>query len=142
MGQINTGRVIAGGLLAGLVMNIIDFLVNAVWLGRAWEDAVKARGVNMTALQGSSAAGWIVVDFIAGLFLVWIYSGFRPRFGPGPKTALLASLAVWGIGHLVFASYAFMGMLPWGLVVKVTAGGFVAVFAAGLVGCWLYKEER
>src|SRR3990172_1442628 len=104
MSQINTGRVVAGGLLAGLVMNIIDFVAHGVWLSQAWADAMKARGINMAAVQGTTAAGWIIVDFMAGLFLVWIYAGFRPRFGPGPQTALLASFAVWGVAHIIFAS--------------------------------------
>lgn len=141
MSQINTGRVIGGGLLAGLVMNVIDYVVHAMLLSQAWADAVKARGVEMAATQTSTMVGWIIVDFVLGLLLVWIYAGIRPRFGAGPKTALLASFAVWGIGHLIFASYGFMGFLPWSLVVGATVGGFVAVFAAGLAGCWLYQES-
>src|SRR3990170_1594274 len=86
MSQINTGRVVAGGLLAGLVMNIIDFVAHGVWLSQAWADAMKARGINMAAVQGTTAAGWIIVDFMAGLFLVWVFAGFPPRLGPGPPT--------------------------------------------------------
>ena len=139
MSKINTGRVIGGGLLAGVVMNVIDFIVNAVILAQAWADAAKARGIDMASTQ--STVGWIIVDFIAGLLLVWLYAGIRPRYGAGPKTAVLASLAVWVIGHLVFASYAFMGVLPWSLVIGATIGGLIAVLAAGLVGCWLYQES-
>jgi hypothetical protein len=141
MSKINTGRVITGGLLAGLVMNVIDFIVNAVILAKAWADAAKARGVDMASTQATSVFGWIIVDFALGLLLVWLYAGIRSRYGAGPKTAILAGLAVWAIAHLVFASYAFMGMLPWSLVIGATIGGFIAILAAGLAGCWLYRED-
>lgn len=141
MGTINTGRVIGGGLLAGLVMNAIDFIVNAVILAQPWADAAKARGIDMAATQGTSAVGWIIVDFALGLLLVWLYAGIRPRYGAGPKTAVLASLAVWAIVHIVFASYAFMGFLPVSLVAGATIGGLIAALAGGLAGCWLYQES-
>ena len=56
MGKINMGRVIGGGLLAGLVMNISEFVLHAIVL-RADGEAVMAdlnsRGynVNVTAIQ-------------------------------------------------------------------------------------------
>ena len=34
MGRINVKGVIVGGLVAGLVLNIFDYLVWGVWLGR------------------------------------------------------------------------------------------------------------
>ncbi len=141
MSKINTGRVIGGGLLAGLVMNVIDFITHGVVLARAWADAAKARGIDMASTQTSTMVGWVIVDFLSGVFLVWLYAGIRPRYGAGPKTAVLASLAVWFLAHLIFSSYAFMGMLPVSLVVEATIGGFIAVLAAGLVGCWLYQED-
>jgi hypothetical protein len=141
MSKINTGRVIAGGLLAGLVMNVLDYIIHGVVLAQSWAEAVKARGIDMASTQTGTMVGWIVVDFLSGLFLVWLYASVRPRYGAGPKTALLAGLAVWFIAHLIFASYAFMGMLPVSLVVAATIGGLISVLVAGLAGCWLYQES-
>ena len=31
---------------------------------------------------------------------VWLYAAIRPRFGPGPKTAICAGLIVWGLSYL------------------------------------------
>ena len=44
MSKICVGRVIGGGLLAGLVINICEFLVNGLWLAKDWEDAMRALG--------------------------------------------------------------------------------------------------
>ena len=38
--------------------------------------------------------------FLVGIFAVWLYAAIRPRYGAGPKTALCAGAAVWGIGYL------------------------------------------
>src|SRR5207249_3963498 len=37
--------------------------------------------------------------FLVGIFAVWLYAAIRPRYGAGPKTALCAGAAVWGLGY-------------------------------------------
>ena len=87
-----------------------------------------------------SMVGWIVSDLIAGIVLVWLYAGIRPRFGPGPKTAANASLAVWFLLHVAYSSFAFLGIYSWSLMAASTAGGLVAAVLAGQAGCWAYRE--
>jgi hypothetical protein len=50
MAHTNRGRVILGGLLAGLVINIVEFITNGVVLSEAWGDA--GAGQARTALSG------------------------------------------------------------------------------------------
>jgi hypothetical protein len=42
MGRINYGRVVLGGLLAGLIINISEFLLNGVVFAREMEEAMRA----------------------------------------------------------------------------------------------------
>ena len=42
MAKINMGRVILGGLLAGWVLNIGEFLLNEPILGKQWVAAMEA----------------------------------------------------------------------------------------------------
>ncbi len=42
MGRINMGRVIVGGLLAGLIVNISEFVLNTMVIGLDMEAAMKA----------------------------------------------------------------------------------------------------
>ena len=44
MGRINVKGVIVGGLVAGLVLNIIDFLVWGVWLKDDMAAAMQSAG--------------------------------------------------------------------------------------------------
>ncbi|MGH9313373.1 MAG: hypothetical protein ACRD09_10675 [Vicinamibacterales bacterium] len=140
MSGINMGKVIVGGLVAGLVMNAIDFAVNVPWLGPQWEAATVARGVDPTANAGLGAAGWITSDFLFGIGVVWLYAAIRPRFGPGPKTAVIAGVALWAIKDLAYCAMWFTGMYPLNLLVMSGIGGLVATVAAAWVGARIYTE--
>ena len=136
---MNTSKIITGGLVAGLIMNIFDYIINIPWLGTQWIAGSVARGIDpMTVPLGG--AGWVIVDFAVGVFLVWLYAAIRPRFGAGPKTALIAGFATWFLGHLIFFSHWFMGVFPIGLIASSSLGGIIPVLAAAFVGCGIYKE--
>jgi len=50
MGKINTGRLILGGIVAGILVNISETCLNAVVLKDQWAAAMKALGKPMTAM--------------------------------------------------------------------------------------------
>ncbi len=141
MPQLNTPRIIAGGLAAGLVMNVIDALTNGVLLGERWRIGTEALNPDLIAKMGmSSTLGWVMVDFILGILTVWLYAAIRPRFGAGPRTAFTAALVIWLAMHAGYASYAFLGLYPWSLILASSLGGLVAAVAGGYVGAMLYRE--
>ncbi len=142
MGKINSGRVFAGGLVAGFVMNAIDATTNGVFLARQWDVAALVLNIDMQTVGPLSTIGWIAVDFLAGISLVWLYASIRPRYGAGAKTALLAGFAVWFITRLMFSSYVFMGIFPLSLIAASSAGSLVASLLGALAGCALYTEEK
>lgn len=141
MTSINWGRVIVGGLVAGAVLNVFDFLVNGVWLADAWNEAMAALGKE--AISGGMIAVFVVWDFLFGIFLVWLYAAIRPRFGPGPGTAVIAGLAMWLIFYLLRSvAEAPMDLYPVRLYAIVTAVGLVQLPLAAMAGAWLYREEE
>jgi hypothetical protein len=141
MAQLNTSRIITGGLAAGLVMNVIDALTNGFLLGERWRVATESLNPGLIAKMGMSGTlGWVVVDFILGIATVWLYAAIRPRFGPGPRTAMTAALVIWLAAHAAYASYAFMGLYPWSLIAASSVGGLIAALAGGYVGAMLYRE--
>jgi hypothetical protein len=141
MTQMNVQRIVVGGLLAGLVMNVIDGVANAVVLGGRWASEANALNPDlMKKAAASSTVGWIVTDFVLGIALVWVYAAIRPRFGAGPATAMKAALAVWVVGHLFFFSYAFNGLYSAALIGACSLAGLVAALAGGYVGGLMYRE--
>jgi hypothetical protein len=49
MGGINWGRVILGGLLAGILINVFEFILNGIILAKDWEAALLTRGIQPIA---------------------------------------------------------------------------------------------
>ena len=140
MGKINMTRVILGGLLAGVVLNIGEYLLNEPILGDQWQTAMES--LNRTPPGGSTIILFVVMTFVLGIAAVWLYAAIRPRYGAGPKTAICAGLTVWffvwlwaGIGYLA------MGLFPTNLILISVIWGLFEMPIATVAGAWLYKEE-
>ena len=139
MGKINMGRVILGGLLAGIVLNIVDSIAYGVVLAADFEAAM--RDLGRGPITGSQIAWFVIVDFLYGILLVYLYAAIRPRFGPGPRTAVISGLLVW-VGAVLLHSLAEMpmGLIPTRLAVIGMVIALVAFPVATVVGAWPYKE--
>jgi hypothetical protein len=139
MAAINTGRVIAGGLVAGLIINVVEFVMNMFVLAGDMKAVYDKMGVTEPA--GGAIAGFVILAFLLGLLVAWLYAAIRPRFGAGPKTAAIAALAVW-IGACLFpiAGWVLMGMYPMKLAIIGLVYGFVEILVGGLVAGAMYTE--
>jgi hypothetical protein len=141
MASINTGKVVVGGLAAGLVANVIDFVTNTFVLASSWEAFAKAHNLDPAAFTSPSVAiTWVLVDFAMGIILVFAYAAFRPRFGPGPKTAICSGLTIFAAVTIVVYGFANMGLMTMSMFVTGTISAIVSTLAASLVGAAIYKE--
>src|SRR6266446_9942047 len=139
MGKINWTRVILGGLVAGVIINVFESVLNGVIFAKDMEAAIRALGRQM---GGGALVMFTVWGFLVGIFAVWLYAAIRPRYGAGPKTAACAGAAVWGLGYLLASVTPLaLKLFPTRLMVIGLAVGIVEVLAGTLVGAWLYREE-
>ena len=140
--KMNTGRVLLGGALAGLVLFIVTGIVNGAIL--AVDLTVWMQGMGNflhPASQAFSMCLWAVMCLTNGIVGVWIYAGIRPRFGAGPKSALLAGFAVWLVSKFAVALDFFaLGLLPEPILIGQTIGGFFGIMLGVIVGARVYKE--
>jgi hypothetical protein len=137
--SVNTGRVVLGGLLAGLVLNIGEFLLNDFVVGtqmKAWFAAH-----NFPEPTGKFVAIAVGLTFIMGIVMVLTYALIRTRLGPGVKTAIIAGLISW------FAAYFYVGIINgvlFGFTVNMIGlalvWGLIEYVMAAIAGAWLYKE--
>lgn len=140
MEKINVGRVILGGIVAGVVINIIEAVMNGAVLEPQWSEAAKAIG-GSGVISPKQIVAFNVWGFAAGIIAVWLYASIRPRYGAGPKTAMLAGAAVWMLGWaMANAMLSFLHVYPLGLLLTVTAVGIVEVPGAAIAGAYFYKE--
>jgi len=141
MRSINWGRVILGGLLAGVIINISEGLLNAKVLKEDWAAVMRTMGKTMEE-GGSAMAVWIILGFVMGIAGIWLYAAIRPRFGPGAGTAVRAGIAFWFFVDLLsVVAQANMGMFPSKMLVTIAIWTLVQNVLALVVGAWLYKEE-
>ncbi len=139
MGGINTGRVIAGGLLAGLVFNIGETILNLVVLEGPMEEITKAH--NMQEPSGAGIAAFVLMGFLLGILMVWLYAAVRPRLGPGPKTAAIVGAAIWFPASLLpTVGWAVFGLSPIDLAAIVAVWGLAELVLSALAGGWVYQE--
>ena len=139
MGTINTGRVILGGLVAGLLINISEIVLNVVVMGD--EMAAWVKSMNLPPMGNSSMAIYTVLGFVLGIVMVWLYAAIRPRYGAGPKTAVCAGSAVWFFAYLYpTLGMAVMGMYPMRMMIIGLAWGLVEILIAAAAGGYLYRE--
>lgn len=142
---MNGSRILAGGIAAGIVMNVMDYLSNGVLFAaqmKAESNAFKpGLGDAMAAMTGKQIAGYVVMDLVVGGLLVWTYAAMRPRFGAGAKTAIMTALVFWIFGSIVAVGYMQSGMMSTGLWFKFGLMYLVSLIIASLVGGALYKED-
>jgi hypothetical protein len=139
MGGINVGRWLAGGLVAGVVVWLVEGLATFVYANDMLA-TLEAHGLGMS--EGAAAIGLsALVSLISGLALVFFYAAARPRFGAGPRTAVTVAIGLWLGGYLPsLLGYVMLGLFTartlilWGVV------GLVDMTVAALVGGWIYRE--
>lgn len=140
MGKISWGRVVVGGIVAGIVLNVADFLVYGKLLAPDFAAAMQALGKPATAMSGAVTL-FVVLDFVYGIALLWLYAAMRPRFGAGPKTAAIAGLAVWFFISLMHAlGEAPMGLMPQRIYTVGVIASVIVLPLAAVIGAYFYKE--
>jgi len=139
MGSINVGRWLAGGVAAAVVIFAVEGVSSVFYLDQMMA-SLADHGLGME-MSGSAMARTVMVSLISGLVLIFFYAAVRPRFGPGPRTAILVAVFLWLGGNLLsLVGYQMVGIYPTGLLVMWGIVGIVEMIIAALVGGWIYKE--
>ena len=98
MGNINVGRWVGGGVVAAVILFVVDFVLNGMILANQWAAAMTALGKPAMGESAGEIVVFVIYDLVLGLAALWIYVGIRPRFGAGVTTAVYAGLATWVLG--------------------------------------------
>jgi len=140
---INVSKVVVGGLAAGVVGNIVGYVAFGMLLApRMQSDAVAvAPQLQGRGMSGEAIATNVIGTFVIGFLLVWLYAAIRPRFGPGPKTAIIAGLAVWVTGIVFHLDWLLVGLMSSTTYVLAAIAGLVQLLASSWVGAMVYKED-
>lgn len=136
---INLRRVMLGGLVAGLVTTVFDFVITTHLMAAEFDSMMARLG-----LHQADARSWIwafaVADLVWGLLVVFTYAAIRPRFGPGPSTAVVSGFMLW-LGFAIAVLILMALGLHTPLSYAKSAGLYlVSALVSSVVGAALYKE--
>jgi len=139
MSKINFGRVLLGGIAAGLLINIGEVVLNGIILRPHIEADLKR--MNLTPPGAGFGLLAVGLTFIFGILAVLLYAMIRSRLGPGPKTALIVTLILW------FCLYVYSGTInmllisvPPKIIVMILGWGLIEYPLGILAGAAVYKE--
>ena len=140
---MNTKKVLLGGIVAGVVINVIDFIVNMFIVGERMKAETEAfkPGLSAQMMSSSTMVSYFVMDFALGIALIWTYAAIRPRFGPGIKTASYAAILFWILAAIFLSGYLHMGMMSTGLWFTFCVLGLVNFLLSAWAGARFYTED-
>jgi hypothetical protein len=139
---INTKKVVVGGLVAGVFFIVVDLLSNLVLIGDRFAAELEAAAPGATARLEDAIGVLIVSSLVWGLVVAWTYAAMRPRFGPGPKTAVYAGLTVWAVAILSFMILPVAGLISGVTFAMSMVIWLVATPAGALLAGLLYSEDE
>lgn len=140
MGKINYGRVFLGGLVAALVIFVIEAIAGAFYHGQMEAEMLQ---LGLSMQMGAGVMIQILLAcLLIGFVSIFFYAGVRPRFGPGPGTAACVGIALFFGSYVpTLLGYSMLGLFSTSLLVIWGVIGLVEMIVATILGAWLYKEE-
>jgi len=139
MGKINMQKVLIGGLIAGVVLNVIDSVLFGVLLKDQMAAAMTS--INRPAMTNAQIPWFVFLDFVGGIYLVWLYAAIRPRYGAGPATAAKAGFAGWFMGSLLVTLFMWpQHLMPTNLTIIMLVVALVEWPLAAVIGAKFYTE--
>lgn len=139
MPSIDRGRVIAGGLLAGLMINAGEYVAHYVVFTHEFQALYGS--LNLVRPAGVVRIAFALLGFAGGIVLAWLYAVMRPRLGPGAGTAALAGMAAWVFAYVwPVAGFWAMGVFSAGFALMLVLWGLVELTLATMAAGWIYRE--
>jgi len=140
MSKIDTGRVLVGGIVAGIISDIFEYVLNGIVLRDQWNTISTTHSLPMIGMN--EIVIFNILGLVTGIAAVWGYAAMRPRFGAGPMTAVYAALLIWVVGYLIPNVFQTVsGLVPLNMMLTITVVGLIEIIVATLAGAYIYKER-
>jgi hypothetical protein len=141
MDTINWRRLAVAGTLAGVVLIVLAIASTALFFGRQ-KLATIFQTLAPPTNRVTALLFFLAAFLLMGILLTWWYAAIRPRFGAGPKTAVIAGLSVWLIGVaaqiIKGAALNDASNLPPGPLLPMLY--LVVILASTVAGAFVYNE--
>jgi len=121
-----------------VLLDLADYVLNTYVWAQQNAAMMKALGVS---LRPNAIPIFLIEGLVLGIAIVWAYAVARPRYGAGPKTAVITGVGIWVIGEVLpdvdlWAS----GILGTRMLCIGVLVGLVLIVVVSVIGAALYKE--
>lgn len=139
---INVKRVFAGGALAGLIIYVIDGIVNGAILNAQFQSWASEMGEHIHPPTFQVALGlWLVMSWLLGTAGMWVVAGLVARGHTRMSAAWRAGILVCVIAKAAVAlDFIALGLLPPSLVAGQLIAGLVGIVVGICGGAVIYRE--
>jgi hypothetical protein len=134
---LNFKRIILGGLITGMILNLIDTPNGMFIAGPQIKLFLAEHAVPYNPLI---PAYFFPYHLILGMMMVWTYAAIIPQFGAGRKAALYATILLLITTRMMAFGFVVMGLLPLHLYLILSATMVIGSLVGGLTGCWYYSR--
>ena len=142
MPQINWGRLIAGSLVAAIILFVTDGFIHEKIARADWMAVYDGLRATPPEPHGTSMVYFALFELGRGFIAMMFYATMRAYFGAGPKTAAIAGIVAWIAFSLTGpAQFIPLGFYSTALWLKVGALHFVTTLIATIAGAALYKDS-
>ena len=143
MAGINWGRLIAGGVVAAIIMFFTDGFIHERLVRTDWHAVYTGLGSAEPEPHVGGMVYFGIYELGRGLISMLFYATMRTHFGPGPKTAVLAAIAGWTAFSIAGpAQFIPLGFFSTALWLKVGALHLVTSILATITGAAMYKDAE
>ena len=140
MPGINWSRALLCGLLAAVVWGVLYAPVHPLI---EVHDSLGRPVLPLTPFRGASPLLRVVIvmtGFVQGIATMCLYAAIRPRFGAGPRTAVIAGSSVWFLTGWMHLVWALFGAVPVNVALVPIAVNLPLLVLSALAGAKFYKE--
>jgi hypothetical protein len=136
---LSLSRLLPGGLLAGLLVNLVDVPNSALLVAPDWNRVLAAQGI----VPSGPAIGayFTTVHFVYGVLIVATYAMMRERYGSGAWTAVGATGLLLVVHRMFGFGAVVMGQMPASIWLRFSASMVVGSLVGGVAGAWLYERR-
>ena len=141
---INAGRVVLGGLVAGVVRLVGGTVVRVFVVGPLFfEQLARSQPGIAAAMEATPGRIQVVaINLLMGIALIYMYAAMRPRFASRLATVLSAAIPAWLLATSVWGLTAAMGLFSWPHVIVDASLTFLTVVVATYLGSSIYKDTN
>jgi hypothetical protein len=140
VGRINWARVSLGAV----VCFVVSFILQILW-GLVMEKRIMAaipEELRQMMMSPAAMAVFVAFSLMVSFVAIWIYAAIRPRYGPGPRTAVVAGVMVWALtGVSATVTHWSLRIMPSDLLAICLVWALVATVVATMAGAWAYRES-